>query len=299
MMSKIKHYYQCDMYSTIGKQLQKYWDCIIRAASRADDYARKYGASSYEAPVQYFEGGVDYLIFDHTPDLKVWRKKITDAEGTDLYEPNCMYRSDVLVMPDDRFHPSDTWDKTYSKEHLAWKDAKQLKTFDQWAAIAKLKRTDDREADMKALDQLMSRYTFVTFLHFYGDEPATVPDASPSGSRFPQGRAAGRTAAARARAAASGKNAPDCPQWLRKAIRAEKDRQALPVVEIYPLMAMLDMRPSTTGRSVTLNVTPQFFLYGETFFIGTEYPCHAEGLHPTTEGNFICNMNAAKRQRNN
>ena len=122
MMSKIKHYYQCDMYSTIGKQLQKYWDCIIRAASRADDYARKYGASSYEAPVQYFEGGVDYLIFDHTPDLKVWRKKITDAEGTDLYEPNCMYRSDVLVMPDDRFHPSDTWDKTYSKEHLAWKE---------------------------------------------------------------------------------------------------------------------------------------------------------------------------------
>ncbi len=249
--------------------------------------------------MQYFEGGVDYLIFDHTPDLKVWRKKITDAEGTDLYEPNCMYRSDVLVMPDDRFHPSDTWDKTYSKEHLAWKDAKQLKTFDQWAAIAKLKRTDDREADMKALDQLMSRYTFVTFLHFYGDEAATVPNASPSGSRFPQGRAAGRTAAARARAAASGKNAPDCPQWLRKAIRAEKDRQALPVVEIYPLMAMLDMRPSTTGRSVTLNVTPQFFLYGETFFIGTEYPCHAEGLHPTTEGNFICNMNAAKRQRNN
>jgi hypothetical protein len=46
MMSKIKHYYQCDMYSTIGKQLQKYWDSIIRAASRADDYARKYGASS-------------------------------------------------------------------------------------------------------------------------------------------------------------------------------------------------------------------------------------------------------------
>lgn len=298
-MSKIKHYYQCDMYSTIGKQLQKYWDSIIRAASRADDYARKYGASSYEAPVQYFEGGVDYLIFDRTPDTRVWRKKLTDAEGTDLYEPNCMYCSDVLIIPDDRFHPSDTWDKTYSKEHLAWKDAKQLKTFDQWAAIAKLKRTDDREADMKALDQLMSRYTFVTFLHFYGDEAATVPDASPSGSRFPQGRAACRTAAARARAAASGKNAPDCPQWLRKAIRAEKDRQALPVVEIYPLMAMLDMRPSTTGHSVTLNVTPQFFLYGETFFIGTEYPCHAEGLHPTTEGNFICNMNAAKRQHNN
>ena len=286
MMSKIKHYYQCDMYSTIGKQLQKYWDNVLRAASRADDYARKYGASSYEAPVQYFEGGVDYLIFDRTPDTRVWRKKLTDAEGTDLYEPNCMYRSDVLIIPDDRFHPSDTWDKTYSRKHLSWQDVKQMKTFDQWAAIAKFKSTGDRKADMKALDERMSRYTFVSFLQFYGDDSA--PSGSPAGkkSAVPPSRSRINTAA-------------DCPQWLRKAIRAEKDRQALPVVEIYPLMAMLDMRPATTGHSVTLNVTPQFFLHGETFFIGTEYPCHAEGLHPTTEGNFICNMNAAKRQRNN
>ena len=175
-----------------------------------------------------------------------------------------MYRSDVLVMPDDRFHPSDTWDKTYSKEHLAWKDAKQLKTFDQWAAIAKLKRTDDREADMKALDQLMSRYTFVR--EHRADDFIT-------------------------------KLAP-----VDYVPLARNERYLLFVDEIMSHdRDKAKYLQKSLGYSLTGDTRFEcmFFLYGETFFIGTEYPCHAEGLHPTTEGNFICNMNAAKRQRNN
>lgn len=265
-MAKQYYYYKCDEYSKVGRALGKFWRKVVQAAYRADAYAKKYGACNYEQPVQFFEGGVDYLIFETTPDERVWRKKLVAKDGTALYEPNCMYRADILVIPDDRFHPSNTWNKIYSKKHLTWEQAKPQKTLDQWAAIAKMKRTDDREKDAKALDERMSRYSFVSYLEFYGDE--SVP---------------------------RNMSKADCPAWLRRAIRAEQDRQALPVVEVYPLFALLDMKPEGEGV-VNMSVTPNFFLYGDSYYICAEFPCFAEGLHTIMEGLYTYKQNMALRQ---
>ena len=87
----------------------------------------------------------------------------------------------------------------------------------------------------------------------------------------------------------------DCPAWLRRAIRAEQDRQALPVVEVYPLFALLDMKPEGEGV-VNMSVTPNFFLYGDSYYICAEYPCFAEGLHTIMEGLYTYKQNMALRQ---
>ncbi len=267
-MAKERYYYKCDENSKCGHALKKYWHKAVMAAKRADDYARKYGATEYESPVQFFAGGVDYLIFgDKTPDPRVWRKKITTGDGIDLYEPNCMYHTDVLVLPVDHFHPSNTWNRVYTKRHLSWEEARPMKTLQQWAKIAHIEITGYMQEDVKAVNERLSGYTFVSFLEFYGD------DAIP---------ATGKT---------------DSPAWLRRAIRAEQDRQVLPVVEVFPLYALLDMRPKEEGRTVTMSVTPSFFVHKDAFFICTEHPCHADGLHPISEGTYVYHQNMASRQK--
>lgn len=266
-MAKQQYYYQCDVNSKVGRALTKFWRKAVKAAERAEAYAKKFGASEYEPSVQFFRGGVDYLIFDKKPDERVWRKRLTDNDGVALYEPNCMYRSDVLIIPDDRFQPSNTWDKIYSKKHLSWREVQPQKTFEQWCQLAKVQRTDDREADIKRLNAIMERYHYVPFIHFYGDETA------PRGS-----------------------SKADVPAWLRRAIKAEQERQALPVVEVFPLFAILCMTPPVDEGTVSFSVTPEVFNHYDSWYISTEYPCVADGLHPITEGTYHYKYNMFIRE---
>ena len=79
--------------------------------------------------------------------------------------------------------------------------------------------------------------------------------------------------------------------------QAEKDRQALPVVETEWLFALLDMADIPTDpderKGYLSNVeTPIFFLYAyETYYIRCQCPCNAEGLHSIT----IADFNGKKR----
>lgn len=270
-MAARNYYYQCDKYSKVGRQLNKFWHKAVNAARRADDYVRKYGGpdATYIPPVQFYEGGVDYIEFKVEPDPRVWRKKFTSADGYDEYEPNCMYRADVLALPDDRFHPSNTWNKVYSRQHITWSQARPMKPLEKWAAIAQVQLTGDRAVDAKAINERMENFSFVSFIEFYGD--GSIADDNLTK----------RT----------------CPGWLRRAIRAEQDRQRLPVVEVSELFALLQVKPIPARRSDGAlakdgiavpvqqpTVTPTFFLYDETYYIATEYPCLAEGLHSVLEG---------------
>ncbi len=268
-LEKMKHFYQCDLESKAGRQLQYLMKRQIRVCERADDYARKYGAVEYEPPVQFYDGGVDYLLFgDKIPDEKVWRKRMEDAEGNGIYEPNCMVRSDVLILPDDRFHPSDTWNMTYGKDHLKWQQVKRKKTLAQWAAIIGYQLTGDREKDAGAVDMEMSKHTFVPFLEYYGAEPV--------------------------------KSKADCPQWLRRAIKAEKDRASLPVIEIEEVFSILQaaVPKEDPERAAFLYnmVTPVFFVHRDKFFVGSQCKCEAEGLHDINKETFVFNYNVAIRE---
>ena len=264
-----KYYYTCDMYSVTGKRIQKFWNKAMHAARRADDYAKKYGAKSYVQPFEHFEGGVDYMEFEKTPDLSVWRKAITTPDGIDEYEPNCFVRADILIIPDDRFQPSDTWDKTYFKNHLTWEVAKPKKTLAQWAAIIHYELTGNDDKDHAYIDEHLCNCFFVPFLQYYGEQ--------------------------------EGCNGKTVPQSLRKAIKAEKDRVALPIVNIGLLYSILGMEipsdPEELASFASEALTPTFFLYKETFYIAAPRPCKGEGLHPSDEAAYNVNFNLANRAK--
>ena len=266
-MTKQQFYYFCDEHSRVGRKLRSFWREAVHADEMADKYARKYGASSYVQPPQFFAGGVDFLEFDSQPDTEVWRKRVTTPEGIDEYEPNCMVRSELLMVSDRRFRPSDTWNTTFSREYLTWEQAKPQKTLQQWATLAGIKTTDDRDHDVAAVNQAFASMLFVPYLEFFGDQ--------------------------------TGWRGKTIPQTLRRAIRAEKDRLALPVVHSEKLFALLEMEmpaDKDAKKAFLQNAgTPIFFIQGETFFIRASQPCVAEGLHSTSMQNFNYRKNYALR----
>lgn len=265
-MKKEKFYYTCDTNSRVGRKLRSFWRTACHAAERADDFARKYGAVSYITPDQFFMGGVDYLEFDHKPDLRVWRKRVHSADGIDEYEPNCMCRADVLIIPDDRFQPFDTWNRTYSREHLSWEQARQKKTLKEWAAIVGYTLTDDNEADWDYVTSQLHNRFFVPYMEFFGELT---------------------------------EDGKSIPQTLRRSVRAEKDRLALPVVKTETLLLLLGCQmpqPDNNKKAFPVSVeTPQFFQYGDTWFIQSSQPCEADGLHPTNMADFNYKKSLAVR----
>jgi len=281
-MEKSYYFYFCDINSKVGKKLRSFHHRANYVAQRADDYARKYGAASYIPPVQFFEGGVDYLEFENEPDARICRKRF-NVDNRAQYEPNCMFRPEILVVPDDRFQPSDTWNRTYSREHLSWEQVCRRFPLSYWARAVKYELTGDKEKDMAAVDAKLSSCSFVPFIEFYGSDPVPAVDASPDAT-VPA-------------VSASGKKKPitkkTVPNHLRRAIQAEKDRQALPVVETEWLFALLDMADLPTDKderkAFLANMeTPLFFYYAgkDRYYIRCQRPCKAEGLHETTAPDF-------------
>jgi hypothetical protein len=96
------------------------------------------------------------------------------------------------------------------------------------------------------------------------------------------------------------KSKADAPQWLRKAIKAEKDRVALPVITVEEVFALLecDVPKEDPERSAFLYnmVTPIFFVHRDKFYIGSQCPCLVEGLHDSNKEKFIYHYNVSNRE---
>lgn len=245
------YYYTCKKTSSVGRRLLSFLCRAIKADERAEQYAKRFGATSYVQPPQFFAGGVDFLEFDKTPDTKVWRKRITTPEGIDEYEPNCMVRSDIHIVNDERFTPSDTWQRAYSRQRLSWLQVKDKKPLQEWAAIVGYELTKEHDRDVRHLDTLLSGKYFIPYLEYFGDQPS--------------------------------KKGKSVPQTLRKAICAERERQRLPVVDADELFLILDMEfgDDTKKASPVSVVTPVFFMESDNFYIRSRVPCKAEGLDST------------------
>lgn len=252
------YYYVCKKTSAVGRRLCSFFRKALRADERAENYAKKFAASSYVQPSQFFAGGVDFLEFDKAPDPAVWRKRITTPDGIDEYEPNCMVRSDFLVVDDENFTPSDTWNRTFLPARLQWTLVRGKKSMKEWAAVAGCVLTKDKEKDACLIDELLSGKFFIPYLEYFGEEMVV--------------------------------NAKRVPQSLRKAIRAEKERQRLPVVDAQELFLLLDMQldvPDDAKKASQLSVeTPIFFLQGDNFYIRSRVPCKADELQATNMAEF-------------
>ncbi len=260
------YYYTCKKTSVVGRRLLSFMRRAIKADERAEAYAKKFGASSYVQPPQFFAGGVDFLEFDKAPDERVWRKRITTPDGIDEYEPNCMVRSDIHIVYDERFTPSDTWCRAYSRQRLSWKQVRDKKPLQEWAAIVGYGLTKEHDRDVRHIDTLLSDKFFIPYLEYFGDQPSR------------DGKA--------------------IPQSLRKAIRAERERQRLPVVDAQELLLLLDMqldqKEDTKKASPVSVVTPVFFLERDKFYIRSRMPCKADGLEQTNVMEFNYNKRFAQ-----
>lgn len=209
-------YYKCGRDSATGKLLAKFWSQAIKASRKAEAYAKSMGAKAYIQPVQYFEGGVEYLEFDKEPDPEVWRRK--DFGDFVAYEPNCRAVNGLLPVDDARFVPSDTWNRIYSKDTIE-KDGKK----------------------------------FYAYVEFCGDQKPK-----------------------------RGKS----PGALRKAVKAERLRLALPVVRIDRLYSILGFQlpkdGKEMGKAAKGTVTPVFFVQGDHYYIKAQCECGAPDLEPVT-----------------
>lgn len=246
------YYYTSRKTSVMGRRLCSFLKKALRADGRAEKYAKMFGASSYVQPPQFFAGGVDFLEFDKVPDPAVWRKRFTTLDGIDEYEPNCMVRSDLLIVDDEHFMPSDTWCRTYSHERLLWSQVRDKKPTFGWAAEINYALTGEKNRDGRYIDTFMADKFFFPYLEYFGDQPS--------------------------------KNGNSIPQTLRKAICAEKERQRLPVVDAQELFLLLDMQfkeDDIKKASPVSVVTPVFFLERDKFYIRSRVPCKADGLEHT------------------
>lgn len=260
------YYYTSKKTSAVGRRLLSFLRRAIKADERAEAYAKKFGASSYVQPPQFFAGGVDFLEFDKAPDERVWRKRLTTPDGIDEYEPNCMVRSDLLIVDDKDFTPSDTWCRSYSRQCLTWQQVRDKKPMYGWAAEIGYALTNEKDRDARHMDAFLSSKFFIPYLEYFGDQPSH------------DGKAV--------------------PQTLRKAIRAERERQRLPVVDAQELLMLLNMQMDVAydnkKASPVSVVTPVFFLQGDNFYIGSRMPCKADGLEQTNVMEFNYNKRFAQ-----
>ena len=255
------NYYKCDKNSKAGRRIQRLWNDALRVAQRADAYAKKYGAVSYIQPMEYFEGGVDYLEFEREPDPEVWRLRLVDKDGVKEYEPNCDCIKSIACCPDPNLIPSDTWDRTYSKQRLQWNDVRHLRPMSEWARQCGYMPTDDAAADLLEISRRMGGYSFIPYVKFF------------------RGKLDNRERSTK--------------QSIRKAIRAEKDRQALPVVEMAAVAATLDMDLPKDGKDF---YSPTLLLLGENFVISSQLPCHLEGLRTISKRQYEFLRNTYARE---
>lgn len=258
----MERYYKCAEDSQVGVRLGEFWRKALHAARKAEAYAKRMGAVSYIQPVQFFEGGVDFLEFDKAPDAEVWRKKeLGDAV---VYEPNCTANAGVMILPKDNFIPADGFDKIYNKEHYTWEQVSQSHPLEYWSLIVGYALTGDKEKDWDAINAQMRGKYFVTYIQFTGD----------------QKQRRGKV-----------------PVSLRKAIRAEKMRMSLPVVTVEELFSILSFQmPDTKAGVSKLSrslATPVFFIYDATYYIKAWGVCVADGLVEISKALFNVKKNAA------
>ena len=88
------------------------------------------------------------------------------------------------------------------------------------------------------------------------------------------------------------RNKSGLPLYIKKAIRIEKERKALPVVRTESFLQLLQADPSCgKGAAGKLHlvklVTPTFFEYWNHIYIGIAYPCSAEELEEITQADYL------------
>lgn len=242
-----KYYYKLLIDSPVGKQLTQYWHNCQKCEQEAEKYAKKMGGQYYYPDTKYFAGGVTFISFhgNKPSDPLMWREVGTQYEDGHFQEardPN--YKGPSTTDDVVYFEPNVSKRIDYSE--IPNKDYRPADTFDCiHSTLPPLERNGK---------------FFIQCVRFVYDEPP-----GHSGSKANRLRTASRS--------------------VRRAIKAEVKRTRLPVMRVEPLLELLGADCPVSGDAIDatpVSTTPTFFPYLCNYYIGCDYPCHAEGLSEIT-----------------
>lgn len=254
----MKYYYKLPVLSETGKRLRKFNSRAILALRRADAYAKRMGAVAYHSSNDAFAGGVAFLIFETEPNPAVFRVA-TKIDDELCYEPNVKLDSGVVVVKKNEL-PKDEPDCLYDRSKLlSWADVRDRYSLATWAKTANItdaeKMTED--ALREEITKRMKDRNFISYLRI-SDIPA--PDLVQSHQLRKGGRAHLRAVRPSVKVAS-------------RAVTAERQRMALPIMSISSLLDVL------TGGNTTVaaecGTTPIFFEWKRNWYIGVDVPCDA------------------------
>lgn len=235
-----KHYYRCGALSASGRRLADFSARAHKAALAAEEYAKAHGAVAYVQPVEFCEGGVEYLEFNADPDPKVWRKRVFGAHA--LYEPECFVRSGLVALARG-CTPEADWRRDYSPDGLSWSQVRGSRPLADFAALIGYRPAGVHADDWLAVERALADKVFFAFAEFYGKQPEPC---------------------------------------LRRAVEAEKQRRALPVVGFDDLFDALGI----AADRYRADVAPAFFLAGDAFFIEAASECDGPDFIPVSKAEF-------------
>ena len=252
----MKYYYKLPALSETGKQLRKFNSQAILALRRADAYVKRMGAVAYHSSNDAFAGGVAFLIFEKEPNPAVFRVA-TKIDEDLCYEPNVKLDSGVVVVKKNEL-PKDEPDCLYDRSKLlSWADVRDRYSLANWAKIANItdaeKMTED--ALREEITKRMKDRNFISYLRIL-DMP--TPD-------LVQSRQLRKGARVHLRAVRPS------VKVASRAVTAERQRMALPIMSISSLLDIL------TGGNTTVaaecGTTPIFFEWKRNWYIGVDVPC--------------------------
>lgn len=252
----MKYYYKLPALSETGKRLRKFNSQAILALRRADAYAKRMGAVAYHSSNDAFAGGVAFLIFEKEPNPTVFRIA-TKIDDELCYEPNVKLDSGVVVVKKNEL-PKDEPDCLYDRSKLlSWADVRDRYSLATWAQTANITDADKMTEDAlrEEITKRMKDRNFISYLRI-SDMPA--PD-------LVQSRQLRKGARVHLRAVRPS------VKVASRAVTAERQRMALPIMSISSLLDIL------TGGNTTVaaecGTTPIFFEWKRNWYIGVDVPC--------------------------
>lgn len=252
----MKYYYKLPALSETGKRLRKFNSQAILSLRRADAYAKRMGAVAYHSSNDAFAGGVAFLIFEKEPNPTVFRVA-TKIDDELCYEPNVKLDSGVVVVKKNEL-PKDEPDCLYDRSKLlSWADVCDRYSLATWAQTANITDADKMTEDAlrEEITKRMKDRNFISYLRI-SDMP--VPD-------LVQSRQLRKGARVHLRAVRPS------VKVASRAVTAERQRMALPIMSISSLLDIL------TGGNTTVaaecGTTPIFFEWQRNWYIGVDVPC--------------------------
>ena len=249
-----KYYYRINKCSDLGKQFRSLWNDCIKAENAQKFYVERMGAKSFTESTMYFTGGVQELIFpaDMTIDERTWQQAGKDSETQEtLWVPNVRKSSGCVISPRRGWKPSHTATRIYATRPITWQQARLTYSTQKWAEIAYIQLSGDSEMDRQQVEESLCNEIFWNYVEIQGSKDL-----------LPRQR---------------------MPEWMRRAVSAERERLLLPVVRVERIYNLLQAE-FIDGK--TPSSTPTFFEYGGRYYIGVGCKCLHETLESITEGTY-------------